>query len=187
MLGKAGTHTTYPSTQWHQSTSPVTHQTARFKLLVPSQGKVVDKGTRPLLHPCWFSTMASPPRSRPLKMGTHMLCCQYSIAKTQRAYMVRRNGVAGRQRAQHPFLGVPSALADQALGYSLYKDMNSPFSLPIPETLAALLKHKHDQDECGCKSGSATPAFLLQHDQMAALLTEHAGHERISHLPPPSR
>lgn len=116
-----------------------------FKLLAPYQGNVVDKGPQTLLHPCWFSTMASSPRSGPLKTGTHMLCWQYSLARTQHACEARKPGVSESQRAQHPFLGVPSASADQALRYSVREDMNSPFSLPIPETLAALLKHKHDR------------------------------------------
>lgn len=116
-----------------------------FKLPAPSQGNLVDKGARTLLHSCWFSTMASSPRSRPLKTGTHMLRCRHSLARTQHACKARKTGVAENRRAQHPFLGVPSASEDEALGCSRHEDVNRPFSLPFPETLAALLKHEHSR------------------------------------------
>lgn len=47
--------------------------------------------------------------------------------------------------AQHPFLGVLSASEDQTPRYLLHEDMNRAFSVSLWETLAALLKHKHNQ------------------------------------------
>lgn len=105
-----------------------------FKLPVPYQDNRVDRGTWSLLHSCWFSTVALSPRNRQLKTDTHMLCCHSTRLQSKE-----------RQQAEHPFLGVTSASEDQALEYLLCDDLNKPFSLPLLETLAALLKHKHNQ------------------------------------------
>lgn len=116
-----------------------------FKLPVLCHGNLGDQGAQTLLPSCWFSMMAPSARSRPLKMGTCTLCCQYPLTRTQHACKARKTRVTECQRAQHPILGVPSAFEDQALGYSLREEMNRPFSLPSLETLAALLKHKHNR------------------------------------------
>lgn len=121
------------------------HHTGSFKLPVPCHSNVGDRGAQTLLPSSWFSMTASSARSRPLKIGTRTSCCQYPLTRTQHACKVRKTEVTERQRAQHPFLEVPSAFEDQALGYWLREDMNRPFSLPSLETLAALLDHKHDQ------------------------------------------
>lgn len=116
-----------------------------FKLPVPYHSNVRDQGAQTLLPCSWFSMMASSAGRKSLKMGTGIPCCQYPLTGTQHACKVRKTGVTEHQQAQHPFLGVPSAFEDQALGYSLREDMNRPFSLPSLETLAALLEHKHNQ------------------------------------------
>lgn len=115
-----------------------------FKLPVPYHGNAGDKGAQILLPSSWFSMVFSSARSRSPKMGTRTPCCQYPLTRTQHVWKVRKTGVTERQRAQHPFLAVPSAFEDQALGYWLREDMNRPFSLSSLETLAALLEHKHN-------------------------------------------
>lgn len=116
-----------------------------FKILVLYQGNVVDKHTWTFLHSCWFSVMASSPRSRPLKTGTRVVWLPIFISKDSTLLQSEENRVTESQQDQHPFLGAPSAPEDQALGYPLREDMNRPFSPPLPETLAVLLKHKHNR------------------------------------------
>lgn len=110
-----------------------------FKLPVPYQVIVADKDPWTLLHPYRFSMMASPLGTRLSKTGANMLHCHYLSARTLNACKERKNGVADSRIAQQPFLAVPSASAERA---QIHEDMNSLFSLPTPETLAALLKHR---------------------------------------------
>lgn len=142
MPGKAKTHTAF---HWHHSTSLETHYTAPVSSSSPLSQQCEGPGCS---DPSPFQLVFHDgliSQEKPLKMGTRIPCCQYPLTGTQHACKVRKTGVTEHQRAQHPFLGVPSAFEDQALGYSLREDMNRPFSLPSLETLAALLEHKHNQ------------------------------------------
>lgn len=147
MLGKAKTRTTYPSSWWHQSTFLVSHRTASvFKLPVPLSGQGCGQGR---LDPSPF-----------LLVFHHGLVTQEQAIKDGHTrallpILISQNSTTLAKQGKPRWLkvgelgtlswGSPVPCEAQALGYSLREDMNSPFCLPFPETLAALLKHERNR------------------------------------------